>query len=309
MNILLAGASGFMGRNFLLHAPEHHRIIAVYRRDAQFPEFVSKLRRPGVKAVSCDLGDPGQVGKLVRDLGSEWSCCVFLAAKVDIPWSVREPGNDCAANVFPLLNLLKEIRAERFIFFSSGAVYDGLQGEVNATAVIAPTLPYAISKAACERYVEFFHRRRGSIGNYLNVRFFGAYGPYEAPHKIYSRLVRAFAIEGKRSYELYGAGTNLIDALYVEDAVDALLRMVEGRHWNRAIDLAGGQPLTVETLARRVAAALGVSDPCITTSGVAHESNQFWGSLADARELFGFVPRTGLEAGVLKLRDFLMANS
>ena len=60
------------------------------------------------------------------------------------------------------------------------------------------------------------------------VRFFGAYGPYEASHKIYTRLVRAFALESRNTYTIYGDGANLIDAMYVDDAIDAVAAHVDG---------------------------------------------------------------------------------
>src|SRR6185312_253553 len=240
MNLLLTGASGFIGRNLLLRAPEGWRILALYRNSASFPAFISGLNNPNITAAQCDLDSPEQVARLFDQFGSDWESCLYLAAKVDIPWSVREPKQDLLLNTGPLLNLLEGLHAGRFIYFSSGAVYDGLTGEIHPHTPFSPTLPYAISKLACERYVEFFGARRSSLEKYLIVRFFGAYGPYEAPHKIYTRLIEAFAIQGKSSYKIYGDGRNLIDAMYVEDAVEAIRRMLVGDHWNDSVNLAAG---------------------------------------------------------------------
>ena len=67
---------------------------------------------------------------------------------------------------------------------SSGAVYDGLRGAVSPATPVSPRLPYAISKLASEQYLRFFAEHRGTVDSYVNVRFFGAYGPYEAARKI-----------------------------------------------------------------------------------------------------------------------------
>ena len=308
MDVLLTGASGFLGRNFLLRAPADWRILALYRSDATFPEFVSGLQRPNVTAARCDLADPAQVAALAGKHGREWESCLYLSAKVDIPWSVREPKEDLLLNTAPLLNLLDAVHTSRFIYFSSGAVYDGLKGEVDAGARIAPTLPYAISKLACERYIEFHQRRRQSIENYLVVRFFGAYGPYEAPHKIYTRLVRAFAIEGRKTYSIYGDGRNLIDAMYVDDAIDAIQDMLAGSHWNATINLAIGRPLTIEELVRQAAEALGIASVEVEKQGVAHENIEFWASTREMKDWYGFEPRIPLAQGFPRLRDFLAAR-
>jgi len=308
VKLLLTGASGFLGRNVLLRAPADWHIVALYARDRTFPEFVAQLNRPDVTVVQCDLQNPDDVAGVVRSQGAEWDACLYLAAKVDIPWSVRAPREDLLANTVPLLNLLDVVRVQRFVYFSSGAVYDGMTGEIAPTARPSPTLPYAISKLACERYVQFHHQRRNTIDGYLIVRFFGAYGPYEAPHKIYTRLVQAFAIEKQTRYTIYGDGTNLIDAMFVDDAVAAIVRMITGGHWNDIVNLAGGHPVTIEDLVRTVATALGQGAVTIDKQGVANEKNEFWGSVREMQEIYGFRPRVTVPEGICRLRDFLVTT-
>ena len=305
MDILVTGASGFLGRNFLLSAPDSWRILALYRNDDSFPDFVAGLNRPGITAVHCDLSSQAEIAALIERFGRDWEHCVYLAAKVDIPWSVREPGGDLEANVVPLLNLLDHIRVRRFIYFSSGAVYDGLEGEVRPDLALSPTLPYAISKLAAERYVECYARRKRFIDEFVIVRFFGAYGPYEAPHKIYTRLIRAFAFERRAEYSIYGDGRNIIDAMYVDDAVAAIWKILGGSPSNCIVNLAAGTPLSIEALVTSVAQALGIESPHIQKEGIAHESNLFWGSTAATRDLFGFSPQISLASGIRLFRRFL----
>lgn len=309
MNLLLTGASGFLGRNVILRAPRDWHIAAVYCQDNAFPDFVAALGNPRINAVRCDLAEPEAVAALVRQLGRDWDCCLYLAGRVDIPWSVQEPRQDLLRNTGALLAVLESVHVQRMIYFSSGAVYDGLKGEVSPNACASPTLPYAVSKLACEQYVRCFHERRHSIGNYLVVRFFGAYGPYEAPHKIYTRLVRAFAVERRNAYTIYGDGRNLIDAMYVDDAVDAINRMIGGSHWNDTVNLASGHPMAIEALVREAGVALGVPGVHIEKQGIAHENIEFRASTAEMREHFGFEPRIGLAQGILRLKDFLVEGA
>jgi len=305
MDLLLTGASGFIGRNLILRAPPDWRILAVYCKDTSFPDFLQSIGNPNICAVPCDLGDAEQVSGLFRNYGADWEACLFLAGKVDIPWSVREPKQDLLQNVLPILNLLETLKTRRFIYFSSGAVYDGLEGQVQPQVRLGPTLPYAISKLTCEQYVHFYHQRRRSIENYLIVRFFGAYGPYEAPHKIYTRLIQTFALEGKDSYTIYGDGTNLIDAMYVSDAINAVMRILTGNYWNDTVNLAGGHPQSIESLVLDVGKALGIDPVKIYKQGVANESNDFWGSTGEMREHFGFEAKTMLSEGVTLFKKFL----
>jgi len=308
MDFLLTGASGFLGKNLLLHAPVEWRIVALYNNDVGFPEFVSGLGKANITPVRCDLADPRQVEGLKANHGGNWHSCLYLAAKVDIPWSVREPKQDLLCNTGALLNVLESFSVGRFIYFSSGAVYDGSVGEAHPHQAVSPTLPYAISKLTSEQYVQFYRSRRKSIENYLIVRFFGAYGPHEAAHKIYTRLVRALAIERNTSYSIYGDGKNLIDAMYVPDAVEAIRRMLSGDHWNDIVNLAAGRPLTIEDLVTKVGDALGVGLVKLEKLGVAHERNEFWGSTREMREFFGFEPRVSLREGIVRFKDFLCSS-
>ncbi len=139
MNLLLTGASGFIGRNLLLHAPADWRIVALYRNSATFPQFVTALKNPNITSVQCDLEDSQQVARFFHEQGNRWENCLYLAAKVDIPWSVREPKQDLLVNTGALLNLLEGLHAKQFVYFSSGAVYDGLSGEIPPHTPFSPT--------------------------------------------------------------------------------------------------------------------------------------------------------------------------
>ena len=290
-----------------MRAPGDWEIVAVYAHDASFPEFLSRAARSNVTAVRCDLTDSQQIRDMVEHHGRQWDCCLYLSGWVDIPGSVKHPGQDLIVNTGSLLNLLDELRTDRFIYMSSGAVYEGLSGEVHPGLPLNPTLPYAISKLASEQYVQCYCERLRTIDSFVLIRFFGAYGPYEATHKIYGRLIRSFALDGKNSYTVYGDGSNLIDAMYIDDAIDALQRIVTADRRNEIIDLAAGHPLPIEVLVRKVASILGGTSVHLDKQGIAHEKNLFWGSTKMMREHYGFEPKVTLDEGVRKFLTFLTA--
>jgi nucleoside-diphosphate-sugar epimerase len=307
MKVLLTGAAGFLGRNLLMHAPPGWQIVAVHRGGAEFGEFAAGLNGPHIQTACCDLADPVAVERLVETYGADWSCCIYLAAKVDIPWSVREPKEDLVANTLPLLNVLERIKTERMIYFSSGAVYDGIVGPVEPGVTARPSLPYAISKLASEHYVRSFHAR-GQVGEAVIVRFFGAYGPYEPERKIYNRLVRQFAFEREPRFTIRGDGRNLIDAMYVDDAVRAMHVLLRGEPGVISVDLASRAPMRLTELVQRAARAFGL-EPEISYAGEVPEYIEFVSTDDRMLDHYGFAPRVGLEDGLHRFARWLAEDA
>ena len=226
LRLIIPGASGFIGRNLIMATPNDWEVVAVYHNSHDFPTWVKQKNLPHVTATGCDLNDEAAVCELARRVGTRFDACVFLAANGDPAYSVEHPFLDLQATVGTLLHFLSHFEIDRFIYFSSGAVYDGRSGSVSPDVTVSPRLPYAITNLACEHYAQAF-TRSGRVGQYLNLRFFGAYGPYEPPRKIYTRLVRRFAFERVPQFTIQGDGLNYIDAMYVEDAIRGVMTVLE----------------------------------------------------------------------------------
>ena len=190
-----------------------------------------------MRVVRCDLTDAAAVRALAVESGHA-DAGLYLAANGDPAVSAERPRWDLESNTIALLTFLEHCPIDHLVYLSSGAVYDGLIGAVSPMTPAAPRLPYAISKLASEHYVRFFSERRRTPASYINVRFFGAYGPYEPARKITTRWLLALAA-GQREFTLRGDGENLIDFMYVDDAVDGMLAAGAG---------AAGMSTTVDSL-------------------------------------------------------------
>jgi nucleoside-diphosphate-sugar epimerase len=257
-----------------------------------------------VTAVRCDLRDEAAVRDLVHRVGSHFDACVFLAANGDPAYSVGNPVQDLRATVVTLLHFLSHFEVGKLIYFSSGAVYDGLHGPVSPVVTVSPRLPYAISNWACEHYARAF-AHQGRVGQYVTLRFFGAYGPHEPPRKIYTKLVRRFAFERLPRFTVRGDGRNYIDAMYVEDTVRAILSVLESDKGNLTVDLCSGTPLTINELVRTAARTFGFTEVDIEHTGQVPEYISFYASGGAMAQLFGFRPRVSLPEGLQRLAEFL----
>src|SRR5262249_47086623 len=160
----------------------------------------------------------------------------------------------------------------------------------------------AIAKLASERYVAFFAEVRRALASYANVRFFGAYGPYEAPRKITTRWLRGI-IAGQREFIVRGNGRNLIDFMYVDDAVDRLLRIVGDGGFSGTVDLACGAPVTVDEVVGAMARAAG-AEVAMRHEGHVEEYTECRSADPTVRDRFGDGPLLPFDAGIRRLHDF-----
>jgi nucleoside-diphosphate-sugar epimerase len=307
MRVIVTGASGFIGRNVLLRAPHDWHITAVHHRDASLGRFVELHALSHVTAVRCDLLSVDDVRALAATVGGRADAVLYLAANGDPAASVERPRWDLESNAVALVNFLEHCPVEHVVYVSSGAVYDGLVGPVSPSTAVAPRLPYAISKLASEQYVRFFAERRHAIESYVNVRFFGAYGPYEPVRKITTKWMRA-VMDGQRAVTIRGDGENLIDFMYVDDAVDGFLALTAAKDVQATVDFASGAPVSVNDVVRTMARTLAV-DVALNHAGHSEEYIQFRTVDRTMRERFGVEPKTTFADGVARLRDFLASEA
>jgi UDP-glucose 4-epimerase len=303
MKLIVTGASGFIGHNVLLRAPREWDIVAVYNRTPGLEEFVRANNLANVRPMPCDLLNIDAVKRLRQAIGPQ-DAMLYLAANGDPAASAERPRWDLESNTTAFVTCLEHCPADHVVYVSSGAVYDGLLGQVSPLSPVSPRLPYAISKLASEQYLRFFAEHRGSVGSYVNVRFFGAYGPYEAARKITTRWLTAMAA-GQREFVVRGDGDNLIDFMYVDDAVEGFLALVQAKGTRATVDFASGSPVSVNQVVRTMAGLLG-ADITIRHEGTVAEYIEFRSVDTAMRDRFGVKPARSFADGLRELQTFLL---
>lgn len=304
MKALVVGGSGFIGRNFLLGAKEGWKYYATYNFSTDFEDFLEDNCLDSVVPIKVDTEDTADVCRKLGSFEDTFDVCLYALGNSDIGLSSRTPMLDIKSNVLSLINVLETIKVKKFIFISSGAVYEGYKGLVCPSMPVNPTIPYAISKLASEKYIEYFQKRRGKIDSYINLRFFGAYGPMELGRKIYTILVNKFCFEKSSEFDMAGDGKNYIDAMYIDDAIAGIYKMMESDKGNLTIDYCFGSPLTINELIYESAKVFGI-EASITHNGLASEYTTFYASPLPVEALFGFRPSIDLKTGLLSFGKYL----
>ena len=307
--LLVAGASGFLGRNFLLSTPNTTQVIAIYHKSKDFINFLSNKNLSHIQPVQIDLTNPVQIEKL-SCFCKDFDACIYFAANGNPARSIQEPLFDLEANITGIINLLEKHTFKKFIFFSSGAVYDGILGAVNPQkSVVNPKLPYAISKLASEQYLKFYKKHK-RIEDLKCVRFFGAYGPHEPARKIYTKLVKQFGIDKNPTFEVKGDGRNLIDAMFIDDTIRGI-NLLLNDHSNAStevIDFCSQTPLSLKELVIQSAKTFNLNVD-ITYEGHVPEYIDFFSTDNYMLKKHSFSPSISLKKGLRKHYYYLLSES
>ena len=228
-SVLVTGGCGFIGSNFvrLLCAQSQWRVINFDKLTyAGNLENLADVPTERLRFVRGDICDRGSVEKILQE--EKPSAVVNFAAESHVDRSILDASPFIETNITGTQTLLEAVRTypvERFLHISTDEVYGDKegQGSSNEEAPLAPSSPYAATKAAADLLC-FSYRRTHGVP-VLVTRSSNNYGPYQFPEKLIPLLIRN-GLNGL-DFPVYGDGRQIRDWLHVEDncrAIDHELR-------------------------------------------------------------------------------------
>jgi UDP-glucose 4-epimerase len=136
------------------------------------------------------------------------------------------------------------------MFFSSsgGTVYgEPLSVPIKESAPANPVNPYAISKLAIERYLEFFYHHYGM--EYVILRYSNPYGERQNPLGNQGVIpIFLNKIKNDKEPTIFGDGNSVRDYIYIKDAIDATLAVVNKSPESSIFNIGNGKGTTLNEL-------------------------------------------------------------
>jgi UDP-glucuronate 4-epimerase len=229
--VLVTGAAGFIGFHLcrrLLDAG-----LAVTGLDNLSPYYDLRLKRarldallrlPGFRFVEADLAERAAVATLAEARPRR---VVHLAAQAGVRHSIDNPAAYGDSNLVGFLNVLEGCRrgsVAHLLYASSSSVYGGA-GRLPfraADPAAHPVSLYAATKRANELMAHSYAHLYGLPAT--GLRFFTVYGPWGRPDMAYWIFTEAIA--AGRPIDLFNEGRMMRDFTYVDDVVEAVLRLI-----------------------------------------------------------------------------------
>jgi dTDP-glucose 4,6-dehydratase len=255
MRILVTGAAGFIGTNFVRYWVVRHPDDEVVALDAlTYAGSTENLAGLEIPFVHADIGDLSAISKTLREFRID--TVVNFAAESHNSLAVLDPARFLQTNVLGTQQLLQACRdagIARFHHISTCEVFGDLPLDDDAAiftedSPYRPRTPYNASKAGGDHIVRAYFETFGlpvTITNCANN-----YGPYQFPEKVLPLFI-THALQD-RPLPVYSSADHRREWLHVDDhcaAIDAVLR--RGRI-GATYNVGSGMERTVSQLADQV---------------------------------------------------------
>ena len=240
MTIVVTGAAGFIGSNFVLNWLTHskEKVIALDKLTyaGNLENLKSVESNPNYSFVQGDIGDSTLIGKLLQE--HQPRAIINFAAESHVDRSIHGPDDFMETNILGTYRLLEEARSFfntlseegqkqfRFLHVSTDEVYGTLSSTDPAfkeTNQYEPNSPYSASKAASDHLVRAWHHTYGLP--VLTTNCSNNYGPYHFPEKLIPLCILK-ALQGQ-DLPIYGDGQQIRDWLYVGDHCKGIATVLE----------------------------------------------------------------------------------
>ena len=265
MTILVTGAAGFIGSNFVLdwlsQSAEEVVSLDLLTYAGNLENLSSLNKNSHHHFVKGNIGDRDLIFNLLKKY--DIRAVIHFAAESHVDRSIRGPGDFIETNIVGTYNLLESVRSYwnnlveplkktfRFLHISTDEVYGSLHEKASCFTEnnpYKPNSPYSASKAASDHLVRAWFHTYGLPT--LTTNCSNNYGPYHFPEKLIPLCILN-ALNSK-PLPIYGDGKQIRDWLYVKDHCSAIREVLKQGRISEAYNIGGWNEKTnlevVETL-------------------------------------------------------------
>lgn len=177
-------------------------------------------------------------------------------------------------------------------------------GNVNP---IGPRACYDEGKRCAETLFFDYYRQHGIQIKVL--RIFNTYGPRMLPND--GRVVSNFIIQALKGEDItvYGDGSHTRSFCYVDDTVEAIIRMMKSPDgFTGPVNAGNPEEVTILNLARKIIELSGSSSKVVFSSLPEDDPRRRKPDITLAREALGWNPVMGIDKGLEKTIDFFRSR-
>ena len=267
--VLVTGGAGFIGSNLIrkLFVNTSCKIFNLdklsYASDlTAIKEVISNrsFDRERYQFLKVNLSNSEATNNAIIKSDPDW---VFhLAAESHVDRSISSPQTFLESNVIGTFNLLEALKTHweslpiqrkkhfRMLHVSTDEVFGSVEepGIFSESSSYSPRSPYSATKAASDHFVKAWHHTYGIPAIVTNSG--NNFGPWQFPEKLIPVIIKN-AISNE-PIPLYGNGKNIRDWIYVDDHIEALLKVISQGKIGTSYCIGAGEQKSNEEVVRDV---------------------------------------------------------
>ena len=289
---IVTGASGFLGRAIVSKLQSLHKdVLILSSRDIDLRDQQSTMR------FFADKTQTKKNDVLVH-------CAVQGGG---IGWMKDHPVASFVDNIYINSNILvaaHKYGIQKFIGVSSACVYprvgnlpfveseiwEGYPEPINGGYALSKRMMMEMGKAYAKQYG--FHTSFPILANLYGI---GDHINEERAHVIADLMIRC--AKNPNSLEVWGTGTCTREFLYIDDAVEGVLAMVDAPAGS-SINIGSGQEVSILDLAIKIIATYGLDIDVVLNSSKPDGQPRKVMDVQKARHILGFESQVSLEEGL-----------
>ena len=325
--ILVTGTAGFIGFSLARRLLADGHLVCGVDGMTPYYDVVLKQRRHAILRASNGftahefmLEDAATTLQVTESFKPD--IVVHLAAQAGVRYSLENPRAYVDANLVGTFNVMEAVRTVRPVHFllastssAYGANVDMPFGENDRSD--HPLTLYAATKKATEAMAHSY----AHVWNLPTTafRFFTVYGPWGRPDMALFKFVDAILKD--RPIEIYGNGQMSRDFTYIDDLMEAIVRLlpaipVVGHRAPagpdslspvapfRIVNVGGGEPMRLMTYVATIERHLGREAKKIMLPMQMGDVPATFARVDLLKALTGYKPRTSVDEGVRRFVDW-----
>ncbi|GHU68995.1 dTDP-glucose 4,6-dehydratase [Clostridia bacterium] len=316
MKILVTGAAGFIGANFVYYELGRFPDDEIVGLDAltyagNLETLDEALKNPKFKFVKADITDAAAIDALFA--AEAFDLVINFAAESHVDRSIEDPGIFLRTNILGtqvLMDAALKYKVPRYHQVSTDEVYGDLPLNrpdllFTERTPIHTSSPYSASKASADLLCQAYLRTFGLPATIS--RCSNNYGPYQFPEKLIPLMIANCLAD--KPLPVYGEGLNVRDWLYVVDHCKAIDLVARSDRIGEVYNIGGHNEMTNIDIVKLILKALGKPESLITyvTDRKGHDMRYAIDPQKITTDL-GWAPETMFADGIVRTIDWYLTN-
>ncbi|WP_434509587.1 NAD-dependent epimerase/dehydratase family protein [Desulfitobacterium sp. AusDCA] len=201
-----------------------------------------------------------------------------------------------------LLEAVRELSLEKFIYISTSSVYGERVGQVAEDAIPAPLSPYGVSKLTGEYLCKVYQANYGLP--LVILRYFTVYGPRQRSDMAFYRFIDG--ILHHRPVQIYGDGLQTRDFTFVKDCVEGTIAVLQADGViGETINIGGKERTSIIEVIVLIEKLLNEKAILEFKEKSKGDPRNTWADIAKAQTLLKYNPISSLQTGLERqIADF-----